>query len=51
MENEKLKRLIHEVYLENRYLFQKYRQEVSYFSRNGIVQEWTKNKYVFKESR
>lgn len=51
MEKEKFKDLVHELYVQNRFLFQKYRHEVSHFSRNGIVQEWTKNKYELKESR
>lgn len=51
MEKEELKQLVHELYVENRNLFQKYRHEVSHFSRNGLVQEWTKNKYEYKESR
>ena len=51
MEKEKLKSLVYDIYVENRYLFQKYKHEVSHFSRNGIVQEWTQNKYEFKESR
>ena len=51
MEKEKLKSLVHDIYVENRYLFQKYKHEVSHFSRNGIVQEWIQNKYEFKESR
>ena len=51
MEKEKFKDLVHNIYVQNRYLFQKYRNEVTHFSRNGIVQEWTKNKYELKESR
>ena len=51
MEKEKFKDLVHNIYLQNRYLFQKYRNEVTNFSKNGLVQECTKNKYKFKESR
>lgn len=51
MEKEKLKDLVHNIYVQNRYLFQKYKKEVTHFSKNGIVQEWTKNKYEFKEGR
>ena len=35
MEKEELKQLVHEIYVQNRYLFQKYKHEVSHFSRNG----------------
>lgn len=49
MKNEELKILVHDIYIQYRYLFQNYRKEVSHFSRNGKIQEWTKNRYEFKE--
>ena len=51
MEKEKLKELVHHIYVQNRYLFQKYKNEVTHFSKNGVVQEWTKTKYEIRESR
>lgn len=33
MEREKFKELVHEIYVQNRYLFQKYRHEISHFSK------------------
>lgn len=51
MEQAELKQLVHEIYVQNRNLFQKYRHEISHFSKNGNVQEWTKNKYEYRESR
>lgn len=43
---KEINELIRDIYLEYRYLFQKYRKDMSHFSRNGSYKESLKTKYT-----
>lgn len=51
MTNKKFWNFIQDINLEYITEFKKYRKEMTHFTRNGIYQEWTKNKYKEIEER
>lgn len=45
MTNKEFKEFIQDINLQYIAEFKKYRKEMTHFTKNGIYQEWEKNKY------